>query len=237
MRERASRAAGPAGYRTRWNDASIVSLAEITFGAATLAMLCSYVLGTLPGASIVAGRHGVNLRETGDGNPGAWNALEQLGWSRAWPAFLLDGLKGAAAALLGWLVAGAAPWDGPGGLLRGTLLSDPAAGHWLPWACVGAAMIGHALPLVRPGGKSVMTFAGGALVLIPAGGALLLGLFVVLAARGRAALGARLAVFGVPVVQVSCTPLVQVGWTGLLMSLIGLLFLVRRPPRASARGS
>ncbi len=202
-----------------------MSLAEITLGAATLAILCSYVLGTVPGASIVAGRHGVNLRETGDGNPGAWNALEQLGWRRAWPAFLIDGLKGALAAALGWAVVGDWPWADPAGLLGGDLLAEPTAGHWLPWACVAAAMVGHAVPLVRPGGKSVMTFGGGALVLLPIPGVLLLAAFIALAMAGRAALGARLAIFGVPLGQALVTPLVQVGWTGLLMTLIGLLFL------------
>lgn len=208
-----------------------MSLAEITLGAATLAILCSYVLGTVPGASIVAGRHGVNLRETGDGNPGAWNALEQLGWRRAWPAFLIDGLKGALAAALGWAVVGDWPWTSAGGVLGGGILAEPATGHWLPWACVAAAMFGHAVPLVRPGGKAVMTFGGGALVLLPLPGVVLLGAFVGLAIAGRAALGARLAIFGVPFAQALVTPLVQVGWTGLLMTLIGLLFL--RGHRAS----
>ena len=188
----------------------------MSVGWAVLAVVCSYGLGTIPGSAIVARRHGVDLRTTGDGNPGAWNALEQLGWRRAWPAFLLDGLKGLAAALLGW----AAVWsvDAPG---------------WLPWACVGAAMLGHAFPPWAPsrGGKAVMTFARGAIGLVPAAALPLAVVAGVLAALGRGRLGARLAVFGFPVLQAAFTPLVQVGWTGVLMTLIGLLFLLRRRDR------
>ena len=49
------------------------------------AVIMGYLLGSVPVALRVARRHGVDLRRTGDGNPGAWNALEQLGWRRAWP--------------------------------------------------------------------------------------------------------------------------------------------------------
>ena len=48
-----------------------------------VAALMGYLCGCLPVAALVARRHGVNLHDTGDGNPGAWNALEQLGARRA----------------------------------------------------------------------------------------------------------------------------------------------------------
>lgn len=210
-----------------------------------VAIVWSYALGCIPGARIVARRHGVDLRRTGDGNPGAWNALEQLGWARAWPAFVIDGLKGAVAAVTGWAAAGLAPWAIDGGLLasRGpstttldVLLDPPVAGLWLPWACVAAAMLGHALPLPRPadGGKSVMTFAGGAVLLVPLVGVPLVAAFVLLARGGRAAVGARGVVFAFPALQALVTPLVAVAWTGLLMTLIGAMFLVRRGDRRTA---
>jgi glycerol-3-phosphate acyltransferase PlsY len=44
-----------------------------------VAAVLGYLLGSIPVALLVARRHGVDLRRTGDGNPGAWNALEQLG--------------------------------------------------------------------------------------------------------------------------------------------------------------
>ncbi|MDO9353981.1 MAG: glycerol-3-phosphate acyltransferase [Solirubrobacteraceae bacterium] len=187
----------------------------------------SYGLGTVPGALIVAGRHGVDLRSTGDGNPGAWNALEQLGWRRAWPAFVIDGLKGVLAAILGWAILGFAPWERP---------EAARLDAWLPWVCVAAAMLGHAFPLPRParGGKSVMTFCGGAIALVPYAGLPLLALFLAGIAAKRAGLAARAAVFAFPFAQAAATPLVQVGWSGALMTLIGLLFLVRSGDRRSA---
>ena len=71
-----------------------------------LAALLGYLLGSIPAALLVARRHGVDLRRTADGNPGAWNALEQLGPRRALPAFLGDGAKGFAAGLAGLALAG-----------------------------------------------------------------------------------------------------------------------------------
>lgn len=176
----------------------------------------------------------MDLRLAGDGNPGAWNALEQLGWRRAWPAFVADGAKGLIAAVLGWLVLGTPPLGSAAGGLVDWLpwAGTPAAADdaWLPWVCVGAAMLGHAFPpwAPRSGGKAVMTFAGGAIALVPVAGLPLLALAAAFALAGRGGLGARLAVFGFPVAQALVTPLVQVGWTGALMTLIGGLFLLRR---------
>src|SRR4029078_7788362 len=55
-----------------------------------VAAVLGYLLGSIPVALWGARHHGVDLRATGDGNPGAWNALEQLGGRRALPAFLGD---------------------------------------------------------------------------------------------------------------------------------------------------
>lgn len=195
-----------------------------------VAIIGSYGLGAVPGAVIVARRHGVDLHAVGDGNPGAWNALDQLGWVRAWPAFAIDGAKGLVAALIGWAVCGGDPF----GITGGPLVDATTAGadDWVAWACVGAAMLGHAFPpwAPRSGGKSVMTFAGGAVGLVPLAALPLLVLFAAAVAARRAAAGARVAVFSFPVVQVFVTPIEQVAWTGALMTLIGLLFLVRRGP-------
>lgn len=207
---------------------------ELSIPAVVTAIVVSYALGCIPGAQIVARRHGIDLRRTSDGNPGAWNALEQLGWRRAWPAFLIDGLKGALAAIAGWLAIADAPWDGGGGLLQaGELVIQPVPDHWVPWLCVGAAMLGHALPLPHPreGGKSVMTFAGGAIALVPLIGAPLTAAFVAAVVAGQAALGARIVVTTFPALQALVTPLTQVGWTGLLMTVIGGAMLLRRGDR------
>src|SRR5829696_4064270 len=111
------------------------------------ATVIGYLIGSVPFALMVARRHGVDLRRTADGNPGAWNALEQLGARRAWPAFVGDGAKALLPA-----AAAHALW-----------------GFWPAWAAVAGAMLGHAFPLPHPsqGGKSIMCFVGGAFALSP----------------------------------------------------------------------
>src|SRR3712207_9267961 len=111
------------------------------------AIVIGYLLGSIPVALLVARRHGIDLHVVGDGNPGAWNALDHLGARRAWPAFIGDGAKG--------LLAG----------LAGYALQDV----WTAYTAVAAAMVGHALPLFAHfrGGKAVMTFVGGAFAVAP----------------------------------------------------------------------
>ena len=135
-----------------------------------VAAVLGYLLGSIPVALLVARRHGVDLRRTGDGNPGAWNALEQLGGRRALPAFLGDAAKGLAAGVLGLALAG---W-------------------WGGFAGVLGAMLGHAFPLFAGfrGGKAVMTFVGGGIALAPWAAAVCLALclatsLVVLVQVGR----------------------------------------------------
>ena len=191
--------------------------------AYAVAILLGYLLGSIPFSPLVAGAHGIDLGAAGDGNPGAWNALQQLGARRAWPAFAGDGLKGALAGLAGLALAG------PGGAYAG----------------VAAAMAGHAFPLFARlrGGKSVMTFAGGAFVLSPAAAAIALVACVAVSVVGRSfAWGARAGVFGFPLVQLTFDPPGRVAATGALMALIGLRFALggrrsvrARPARAGRR--
>jgi glycerol-3-phosphate acyltransferase PlsY len=181
------------------------------------ACIVGYLLGSIPVSLLVARRHGVDLYRTGDGNPGAWNALEQLGWRRAWPAFIGDALKGTVAALCGFA------------------LGDV----WVAYAAVAAAMVGHAFPAFAGlrGGKSVMTFVGGAIALAPLAGAVALALLAALTCtRGGFALGARAGVFSFPLLQLATSPVRQVAATGGLMCLIGLRFLVARG-RTSGRAT
>jgi len=183
-----------------------------TYAAAALA---GYLLGSVPVALLVARRHGVDLRRTGDGNPGAWNALEQLGARRAWPAFIGDGLKGTLAGLAGLALGGVAG----------------------AYAGVAGAMLGHAFPAFARlrGGKAVMTFVGGGFVLAPLAALAALALcLAVTAARRSFAPGARVGVAAFPLAQLAVAPVEQVAATGALMALIGVLFVARRAPRTSA---
>jgi glycerol-3-phosphate acyltransferase PlsY len=175
-----------------------------------LAAMMGYLLGSVPFALLVARRYGVDLYRTGDGNPGAWNALEQLGARRAWPAFAGDAAKGLTAGLTGLALGG---W-------------------WVAWAGVAGAMVGHALPVFARfrGGKSVMCLVGGAFALSPlASLACLVACVAVTAVRGFA-WGARVGVFAFPLAQLVTDPITHVAGTGALMCLIGALFLLRRSP-------
>jgi len=181
-----------------------------------LAAVIGYLIGSVPVALGVGRAHGVDLRTVGDGNPGAWNAMEQLGGRAAAPVFIGDGLKGLAAGLAGLALAG----------LPGAYLG------------VGGAMVGHALPMFAGfrGGKSVMTFVGGAFVLAPPAALVCLAACIALSALGGFRLGARVGVFGFPLVQLLVDSVEEVAATGALMSLIGIRFLADRS-KARGRGS
>jgi len=180
-----------------------------------LAGMIGYLLGSVPVALLVARRHGVDLRRTGDGNPGAWNALEQLGGRRAWPAFVGDGLKAAIAAGIGWLLGG----------------------FWAAWAGVLGAMVGHALPVFARfrGGMAVMAFVGGGIVLSPVAGVAALAVCALVTAVASFKWGARVGVFGFPVLQLATDAVERVAAVGVLMTVVGLLFGLRR--RTSGRAT
>ena len=104
---------------------------------------------------------------------------------------------------------------------------------WTAYAAVAAAMLGHAFPVFAGfrGGKSVMTFAGGAFALAPLAAAIAPGRCASrssLATRSFA-LGARVGVFGFPLVAARARrPRAHVAATGALMTLIGAAV----PPQA-----
>jgi glycerol-3-phosphate acyltransferase PlsY len=179
-----------------------------------LAALMGYLCGAIPVSLLVARRHGVDLRRTGDGNPGAWNALEQLGARRAWPAFVGDGAKALIPAALAHVL-----W-----------------GFWPAYAAVAGAMVGHAFPLPRPalGGKSIMCFVGGAFALSPAAAAVCAVLAAAVTPVAGFAWGARAAIFAFPLAQLVTDPVAHVAATGVLMAFIGALFLGRRAPASAA---
>ena len=168
------------------------------------AVIIGYLLGSVPVALLVARRHGVDLRRSGDGNPGAWNALEQLGPRRAWPAFAGDAGTALAAGLAGHAIGG---WG-------------------VAWAAVAAAMVGPALPAFAglQGGKSVMCFVGGSFALSPLAAAVALGLCVAISAAAGFRWGARAGVFAYPAIQLGFDAVERVAATGALMTLIGVLF-------------
>ena len=133
-----------------WADRLSASYNE--FGAAmttVLLVLAGYVLGSIPwGYWLPRLVSGVDIRKVGSGNTGAANVWRTVGFKVALAVGILDMAKGAAAAVLGLLVAGELA-----GLLAGI-----------------GAMVGHWRPLFmgfRRGGKIVATTGGVALALAP----------------------------------------------------------------------
>jgi glycerol-3-phosphate acyltransferase PlsY len=189
--------------------------------AVVLTVVIGYLLGSVPVAVLVARARGVDIRAVGDRNPGYWNSKEALGRRAAVPVFAGDVAKGALAALVGLLLGG--PW-------------------WVGYVGVAAAMVGHAWPVFAGfrGGRSVLTFVGGMLVLatVPALIAAAVCAVITLVTR-RFAVGARVAVFGFPLIQALFEPRAQVAATGALMSIIGLRFAMAAyaERRASAGGA
>jgi len=193
--------------------------AQLLVGAA-LAVAAGYLLGSVPVAVIVGRRHGIDPRSVGDRNPGYWNTKEALGPRAALPVLVGDTLKGTAAGLAGALVAA-----GLGG------------GRVVVYVAVAAAMLGHAWPVFAGfvGGRSILTFAGGMAVISPPTFGVCVGMCVVVALATRSfAIGARLGVFSVPLVQLAFDEWRWAAATFLLMAVIGLRFamaaLAGRPP-------
>lgn len=119
---------------------------------ALLAVLASYLLGSIPAAAWVARGRGVDIRTVGSGNSGATNVLRSLGKGPALLVAVFDILKGALAVLLG----------------RALHLPEPWAA-----ACGLVAVVGHNFsPFLRfRGGKGVATSFGTLVMLQPLVGA------------------------------------------------------------------
>jgi glycerol-3-phosphate acyltransferase PlsY len=191
-------------------------LIEATGLVLIITIAVGYLLGSVPVAVLVARQRGVDIRAVGDRNPGYWNAKESLGRRAAVPVFVGDVTKGVLAATAGLVLGG--PW-------------------WVGYAGVGAAMVGHAWPVFAGfrGGRSVLTFVGGMIVLAPLPALIAAGVCVVVTlVTRRFAIGARIAVFGFPVIQALFEPRARVAATGALMCIIGLRFAMaayaeRRP--------
>lgn len=206
-----------------------------TVVATAVVVVAGYLLGSVPVAVLVARRHRIDPRAVGDRNPGYWNVKEQLGRRQALPVFVGDAVKGVAAAGLGVLLAPEGAWG-------------------VGYAAVAAAMVGHAWPVFAGfrGGRSVLAFAGGMVVLAPVPAAVAVAACLVvtvplrrpLARSGRSsfAWGARVGVFGFPLVQLVVESPRRTAATGALMAVIGLRFALaslagRSGPATPAAGA
>ena len=150
-----------------------------------VAVVLSYLSGSIPFAAIAGRLCGVDLRKQGSGNLGATNVFRVLGWKIGVLVFLADALKGALPVLyLPPRIAGP---------------RDP-----IIWAiaCGIAAIVGHVRPLflkLRRGGKGVATAAGVFFALAPVPMAVTFVLFVaVVFATGYVSLGSMLSAVVLP---------------------------------------
>jgi glycerol-3-phosphate acyltransferase PlsY len=167
-----------------------------------------------------------DLRAVGDRNPGYWNARETVGRRAAVPVFVGDVAKGAAAAAVGLVVAALVDTDG---VMTSGAPTTAADLWWFGYVGGGAAMVGHAWPVFAGfrGGRSILTFTGTVIVVAPLSAAIAIGACVaVTLATRRFAFGARVGVFGFPLVQIVVEGPYRTAATGCLMSLIGLRFLM-----------
>ena len=181
--------------------------------AILVTLVVGYLLGSIPVAGLVAHRRSaIDLRSVGDHNPGYWNAKETLGRRAAVPIFVGDIAKGAAAALVG------------------TALAPP--GVWgMAYVGAGAAMVGHAWPLFAGfrGGRSVLTFVGGAIVFATGPALVAIGaLLVVFAVTRSFARGAQVGIVALPVAQLVIEGPYRTAATGVLMTFIGFRFVTAR---------
>jgi glycerol-3-phosphate acyltransferase PlsY len=132
-----------------------------------LAIAVGYVLGSMPwGYWLPLALKRVDVRMLGSGNVGAANVWRALGLRWGLAVAALDVAKGAAAALVGFTLAGEV-----GGILGGT-----------------AALLGHWRPLFlrfSRGGKVVATTAGVTLALVPLAALSAAGVWMIVFVAGR----------------------------------------------------
>ena len=125
-----------------------------------IALVVSYLIGSIDFGVIVPKLFGVDIYDSGSGNPGASNVLRTMGKGPAALVMVGDTLKGTAAAAIGGYLGGhGAAWSV----------------DTLAVACAFAAVLGHVAPLWHRfrGGRGVATAIGALLSLAPVFGVVL----------------------------------------------------------------
>lgn len=149
-------------------------------------MACSYFIGCISPATIVAKANGIDIRKEGSGNPGTTNVLRTLGKKAAAVTLIIDILKGAVPVLIGAF-----------------------AGPVFAFGCGTMAMIGHVWPFQFKfrGGKGVATGIGVILAVNPILGLMLLIIFAIVVAITRyVSLGSCIAAFVMPALAIVLAP-------------------------------
>ena len=182
--------------------------------AGPLALVLSYLIGSVDFAVVVARMHGVNIHEVGSGNPGATNVMRTLGRLPAAMVFIGDALKGVIAAAIGTYLT----------------LADSAISPWA-FAAGLAAVVGHCYPLYHRfrGGKGVATAAGVVFFTMPIVGLIQTVVWALVAGVTRVA-----SIASLTVVVLSIPLAIWQGVEGASLALLGaILVLVAYRHRAN----
>lgn len=167
-----------------------------------VAVILSYVSGSIPAAYLAGTWGGVDLRAHGSGNLGATNVLRVLGARIGLVVFAVDIAKGA---LPVWFLP---PRTGATG----------DAVIWTAVACGVAAILGHIRPVFlgfKKGGKGVATACGVFLALAPLQTGLTLLIFVVVVfASGFVSLASLTSAIALPVLLAA-----SAGWRSPLFAV------------------
>jgi glycerol-3-phosphate acyltransferase PlsY len=179
---------------------------------AALAVVLSYIAGSIPAAYVAGKSRGIDLRRFGSGNLGATNVVRALGWKIGLMVFAFDLAKGAIPVLV-------LPQWTAGALSREVVAI----------LCGVAAILGHFRPVFLrfgKGGKGVATAAGVFFALAPLPMLAAVAVFaVVVLATGYVSLGSLTAAVVLPslllvteglrspIFQVSVVLAVFVFWT------------------------
>lgn len=131
-------------------------------------IIISYLLGSIIFGRLLSKLQKDDITKHGSGNPGTTNMLRNYGVMYGLLTFVLDALKGVAAALIGYFMFGGA--DG-GVVARAAIYIGGVS-----------AVIGHMFPIFFKfkGGKGVATASGIAFVAHPIVGAILFAVYIVL---------------------------------------------------------
>ena len=148
-------------------------------------MACSYFIGCISPATIVAKANGIDIRKEGSGNPGTTNVLRTLGKKAAAVTLIIDILKGAVPVIIGAF-----------------------AGPVFAFGCGTMAMIGHVWPFQFKfkGGKGVATGIGVVLAVNPILGLMLVIFAAVVAITRYVSLGSCIAAFVMPALAIVLVP-------------------------------
>ena len=185
----------------------------------------AYLVGSIDFGVIVPRLLGVDIYGVGSGNPGTSNVLRTLGKGPAALVLIGDGAKGALAAAVGTVWAGA--------------IDSFMSVETLAVACAFAAVVGHVAPIWHRfrGGKGVATAIGAAVYLAPLFGLILAVLWLIVTLVFKVA---SIASLGAMVLYVPGLALSGYrGWALVWAAAIAVLVVIRHTPniRMLASGS